>query len=128
MTEFSIVWTMGIEAPSAEEAVLHAHALRHDVATLYHVRKDIDNNTLVDDELTFNRGYTSIDVEYITPVAEFISQNVARNIQALLCAPWTQPDDDYVIPEFLLKHKPVAYMTVIIVDVEGTAIVTQVEV
>jgi hypothetical protein len=125
---FSVVWTMGIEAPSAEEAVLHAHALRHDVATVYHVRKDVDNNTLVDDELTLDRGYTSIDVEEITPIAEFISQDVALNIQALLCASWSQPEDDYIIPTFLLKHKPVTYATLVIVDPEGIAIVTQVEV
>lgn len=125
MQEFSVVWTIGVEALDTVDAAKRARALMLDpnnVATCFHVIQVVDMDSLADSEL-HDRGYECIDLETVDlPMSQ---GEIKANLQNLLCAKWSQPEqDDYVIPSFLLKRQPETFMEVVIVDPNGIAVVT----
>lgn len=68
MPFYSVIWTIGIDAPNPELAAVNALDAQRDhnsIATVFHVRQDVDSRSLADSELQ-DRGYKSIDLETAT--------------------------------------------------------------
>lgn len=121
---FSVVWTLNVDAPNAEEAARHAQEIQRKPdswATFFHVKEDLSFH-LTDTMLQERYGYECIDLD---TVAANAPEEVGARVQRLLCSPWSvEQPAEREIPAFLLKHQPETYMEIVIVDPQGVAVIT----
>ena len=142
LKSFHVVWTFDIDAANALDAARHAREIQlkpDSWATFFQVKPSIGSGKVVSDATLQDKyGYESIDLEEQAQrealaraeIEAAIEQNqdISERLQQLLCASWAHPEDDYVIPAFLLRHAPKTYALVIIVDQEGVAVITHREI
>jgi len=132
---FHVVWTLDIDAANALDAARHAREIQSKPdswATFFQVKPSIGSGKVVSDAMLQDKyGYESIDLEEQAQreaLAGEQNQDMSARLQQLLCASWVRPEDDYVIPAFLLRHAPKTYTVVILVDPKGIAVITHREI